>query len=143
LEGNAVQMESAVHATRDLLGLQINSELINSARLSLQFRFPRGYDFAVKNTPDIDWQHDKEHTTRVQTQKKHALVLERKVDDLLFTIAIRWQGSAEIKQNSAHEFEIVPALNDKKPFALTVEYLEQDAKKSRDLRFTRIATSAR
>ena len=142
LEGNAVHMERAVHVTRDLLGLQINSELINSARLSFQFRFPRGYDFAVKNTPDIDWQHDKEHTTRVQTQKGHALVLERKVDDLVFTIAIRWQGSAEIKQNSAHDFEIVPAGNNKKPFALTVEYLEQDAKKSRDLRFKQIATSA-
>lgn len=142
LEGNAVHLESAVHATRDLLGLQIDSKLIKSARLSFQFRFPRGYDFAVKNTPDMDWQHDREHTTRVQTQKKHALTLERKVDDLLFTIAIRWQGAAEVKQRSAHEFEIVPSGNNKKPFALTVEYLQQDEKKFADLRFTKIVTSA-
>lgn len=141
LDGNEVYVKSAVHAKRDVTGFQISSPLIQQARLSVQLHFPRGYDFSVKNTPDIDWLNDREHTTVIRAQTRDSLILERTVDDLVFTTAVHWQGKASIKQHAAHNFEIVPAATNK-AFEFTVEYTEAKAKKPKAVAFKNILASA-
>jgi hypothetical protein len=141
LDGTAVLTESATHAERDLTGFKIASPLIDKSRLSIQLRFPRGYDFSVKNTPDIDWQNDSEHTTAVRKKTKNSLLLERKVDDEIYIVAVNWKGKASIKSNSPHTFEIVPAGTNK-TFEFTVEYFEHNEKNHKALTFNRITASA-
>lgn len=126
LDGQTVNVESAVHAERDIIGFQITSALNKSSRLSLEFHFPRGYDFSVKNTPDMNWQNDEEHSTLIRRQTKTSLILQRKVDDQLFSVLIRWKGKAKIEQLAAHKFALQPDTG--ATFQFTVEYLEQESK---------------
>jgi hypothetical protein len=140
LDDHDVQVASAAHTKRDAVAFSINSVLNKTARLSVQFRFPRSYDFLVKNTPDMDWLHDDEHTTLVRSQTKNSLLLERKVDDLVFTVFISWRGHAQLKRNSQHAFELVPQGD--KLFELTVEYNAPSKKQNRPLKFSEITQSA-
>jgi hypothetical protein len=139
LDGREVQVQSAVHAERDATGFQISSPLIEQARLSLQLQFPRGYDFSVKNTPDIDWQNDAGHSTVIAKQTKNSLILKRTVDDLRYTTAIYWQGKASIKQHSAHQFEIMPDASNK-TFEFSVEYSHNA--KPKNIGFEHVISSA-
>ena len=142
LDEKTVSVESAAHANRDAIGFRINSSLTKAQRLSVQFRFPRGYDFAVKNTPNIDWSNDQEHKTSIRSQTKQSLLLERKVDDEVFTMAIHWQGKATVKQNSTHSFELVPSTKSAAPFEFTVEYFEAETQKVSSLKFQDAIQSA-
>ncbi len=140
LDEQDVQVASAVHAKRDAVAFSINSALNKAARLSVQFRFPRSYDFSVKNTPDMHWLHDDEHNTSIRSQTKNSLLLERRVDDLVFSVFISWRGYAQLKQNSQHAFELIPAGD--KLFEFTVEYSESKKDKIRPLKFVEVAQSA-
>lgn len=142
LDNKNLAVESAAHANRAAIGFRIDSALNKTQRLSVQFRFPRGYDFAVKNTPNIDWANDQEHTTLVRTQTKQSLLLERKVDDETFTVAIYWRGEAVVKQNSPHTFELVPSTKNASQFEFTVEYFEDETQKLRPLTFKESVQSA-
>jgi len=132
LAGKEVAVKSAVHANRDGVAFRMNSSLNKAARLSIEFGFPRGYDFSVKNTPDMDWLHDAEHSTSISGQTKTSLTFRRKVDDQLFTVLINWRGNANLKKNSAHTFELTPASRSNQ-FEFTVEYVEEDVKPNRPL----------
>ncbi len=123
LADKQVAVTTIVPPHHDAVSFRIRSPLIGSARLSVQIRFPRSYDFAVKNTPDMDWEHDDEHTTRVRSQTRHSMLLERKVDDRVFAVSIHWRGNAVLKQNASHDFELVPSQNSES-FEFTIEYLE-------------------
>ncbi|MBK8188310.1 MAG: hypothetical protein IPK77_14215 [Cellvibrio sp.] len=142
LDGQAVSVESVVHAERDLMGFKIDSALNKNSRLAFEFHFPRGYDFSVKNTPDMDWQNNQEHKTKILKKSKASLVLERIVDDQVFTVLIRWQGKANIEQVAAHQFSIQP-VNDTSSFQFTVEYLNQDSPKASAINVKKIAKSAK
>lgn len=142
LDDKTVFVESAAHASRDAIGFRINSPLTKVQRLSVQFRFPRGYDFAVKNTPDIDWSNDQEHTTSIRSQTKQSILLERKVDDEVFTMAIHWQGKAIVKQHSPHTFELVPIAKNGSQFEFTVEYFEAENETKRPLKYQDTVQSA-
>ncbi len=140
LASHPVQVESAAHTERDALGFRIVSPLNKTERLSIQFQFPRAYDFAIKNTPDMDFTRDREHHTHIQQQTKNTLILNREVDDLTFTIAIHWQGKANIEQRSAHVFELIAAKQQK--FEFTVEYMQQNAPRKTSLTTKKIIQSA-
>ncbi len=140
LDDHDVQVVSAAHANRDAIGFSINSVLNKTARLSVQFQFPRSYDFSVKNTPNIDWLHEDEHTTVIRSQTKNSLLLERKIDDLIFNIFISWRGNALLKQNSQHAFELIPQGD--KLFELTVEYRASSKQQNRPLKFAETVQSA-
>jgi hypothetical protein len=142
LDGKNIAVESAAHANRDAIAFQINSTILKAKRLSVQFRFPRGYDFAVKNTPNIDWSNDQEHTTSIRSQTKQSLLLERKVDDEVFTMAIHWQGEASVKQHSPHTLELVPTAKKSSQFEFTVEYFETENQKTRPLKYQDTVQSA-
>lgn len=139
LDNTEVSVVSAVHAKRDATAFQIKSPLTKSSRLSVQFQFPRGYDFAVKNTPNMDWSHDAEHYTKVVQQNKQQLILERKVDDATYSVVINWSGKAVIKQNAAHIFELTPADS---TFAFTVEYFSPAQPVASALNFKTVVASA-
>lgn len=142
LDNRAVSVTSAVHADRDAVGFRIKSTLNAASRLSIQLGFPRGYDFSVKNTPDIDWKNDNEHQTLIREQSKQLLILERKIDDQKFAVVIRWQGKAKVKQSASHTMEIQP-VGKSNIFEVTVEFVEQEAQKVADSSFKDIKTSAR
>ncbi|GGY84643.1 hypothetical protein GCM10011613_32040 [Cellvibrio zantedeschiae] len=142
LTNQPVLVTSAAHANRDAVAFQLKSPLNKNARLTVQFRFPRGYDFAVKNTPNMDWLRDDEHSTRIIKESKQQLVLERKVDDEVFSIVVQWKGQASLRQLSAHNIELTPASN-KESFEFTVEYVESVNAKIKSLAFADTAQSAK
>lgn len=142
LDEKEISVESAAHAQRDLVGFNIESPLNKTARLSMQFAFPRGYDFAVKNTPNMDWLHEDQHSTLIRSQTQQQLVLERKVDDEIFTVIIHWRGNANVKQHSAHQFELTPTAKNNH-FEFTVEYIDGTHKKANALNYKDIIQSAK
>ncbi|HEX5789160.1 MAG TPA: hypothetical protein VFY03_13335 [Woeseiaceae bacterium] len=108
LDGAAVRVQSAVHDVRDLLAVRTESALAARGRLSLVFRFPRGYDPAVKNTPDLDWDAAP-HATSIASADDHAVLLRRRVDVAEHHVRIAWRGDARFVAEGAHVFRLVPA----------------------------------
>jgi len=143
LAGEEVQVDSAVDADRDAVGFEIKSKLNKDSRLSFEFRFPRAYDFSVENTPDMDWQHDGEHTSTIASQNKSRVVLQRKVDDEEYLVVINWDGEATLENPAPHTFVLKPGADEGKSFSFTVEYIAKGATPGKALSVGDLTSSAK
>ena len=126
LGGVPVSVGTVVADKHDTLAVSIESDLLLSGRLAVTFRFPRGYDPAVKNTPNILWNADKEHGSTIVHRDKQAVTFRRNVDDEQHYVQIRWQGNAQLNKIKQHVFRLVPVAGTGK-LEFTVSFLQQDA----------------
>ena len=65
LGGVPVVVTTACDPDTDTVAVRIESDLVAAGKLRLRLAFPRGYDPAVKNTPDLDWSHPELHESRL------------------------------------------------------------------------------
>jgi hypothetical protein len=61
LGGKSVVVIVACAPDSDTLAVRVDSELVAAGKLRVQLAFPRGYDPAVKNTPELDWSRPDSH----------------------------------------------------------------------------------
>lgn len=106
LDGEPVSAKTVVHGRRDIVAVKLSSALLEQGRLAIRIRFPRGYDTTVKNTPDLDWRHEDQHSTvLVESGSGYAAFL-RQVDDHRHRVILRWQPGFTLARVAAHEYRL-------------------------------------
>lgn len=134
LDGKGVSVDTLSHAQRDMLAVNIESDLLNLGQLSLDFQFPRGYDLTIKNTPDLLWQKDHEHTTKLRYQTSNSASFYRKIDNEEHIVQLTWEGAATLIQSATHHYQLKILGGDSvtKAFALMVEFAPVTIKNSEE-----------
>ena len=101
-DGVPVRVETACHPTLDQLAFVIESPLLASGRLQVEFAFPYG-------SPEVnasDWASDARHSTVLASSGARAARFERKLDDARYFIALNWEESADLRPAGPHRFTL-------------------------------------
>ncbi|HEX3142603.1 MAG TPA: hypothetical protein VHQ64_01440, partial [Pyrinomonadaceae bacterium] len=105
--GQLVVVRTAVHPTRDLLAVEINSPLVQNTTLvhglSVRFGFPYG-------SPEMnasDWSNHRKHKTTI-TRANRSVRIQRQLDNDEYHVAIEWEGEASFDDDDYHQFLLYP-----------------------------------
>lgn len=111
LEDQTVNVTTFASQQSDTVFAEVHSNLLKNKRLAVDFRFPRGYDLAVKNTPAIDFGSADEHSTAQLASGKGYTLLSRQIDNATHIVSVSWQGEAIFKKIAAHHWRLSVANN--------------------------------
>lgn len=110
LEGTEVIVETACHSERDMLGVTVESKLLQEGRLSIFFDFPY-----VKNSNDAvdyigNYDTPSKHSSMLQKQSSKSVQISRVLDDLTYYVSVDWENLATFKRESkdTHRFYLQP-----------------------------------
>jgi hypothetical protein len=104
-EGKPVLVITAVHPSKDLLAVSIDSELIGAGRLAVKIDFPYG-------SPDIhaaDWDSTLKHLTALASDSPRSGQFTRRLDNDQYFVNLSWEGRAQLKLEKDHLFVLKPA----------------------------------
>ena len=115
-KGKAYQVETACDPVLDMIATHIQSK--ETIAVDVRFAYPTGghCDDAC------DWTKDKLHSTTLVAQTANSAVLKRIIDETVYFVMLRWQGTAKLKQKGKNFYQLQAKSSDLK---LTCEYAEQ------------------
>jgi len=97
-----VEVLTACHPDRDLLGVRIESALLRQKRIFVSLRFPYG---GADWGSAADWDHPDRHTTQQRITDNQA-DMTRILDADRYYVRVAWSAGAGIRAVSRHEYEI-------------------------------------
>ncbi len=102
IDGHQVKVFTVCHPKRDILGIRVESALLEQARLAVTLKFPYGrMDWGNA----ADWDHPDRHTTLLQITDNQA-DFTRVLDNDRYYVRVAWLPSTSIRAKSQHEYEI-------------------------------------
>ncbi len=104
VDGTPVHVETAVHPTRDEVGIVVESPLIEARRLKVRIAFP--YASAVFGPDYQDWNKSDAHQTVVTRQGDDAAEFARTLDEMHYAVRARWSLGAKLEETGTHKFLI-------------------------------------
>ena len=115
-KGKGYQVETACDPVLDMIGTRIQSK--GPIAVDIRFAYPTGghCDDAC------DWSKDKLHSTILVAHTANSAVLKRTIDETVYFVMLRWQGTARLKQKAKNFYQLQAKTTDLK---LTCEYAEQ------------------
>lgn len=130
--GRAYQVETTCHPELDMIATHVQSK--GSIAFDIRFAYPTGghCDDAC------DWNKDHLHSTMLVSQDKNSAVLKRTIDETVYFVMLRWQGTAKLKQKGKNFYQLQSKSADLK---LTCEYAEQVSSESKT--FAEVADAAK
>ncbi|HLP38092.1 hypothetical protein [Lacibacter sp.] len=105
IEGVPVKVTTAAHQQHDAVSFRIESPLLNSKRISVRLRFP--YPNGQFKDGGDNFKNDDQHKS-VLMQSAAETTIKRVLDTTVYYTSLKWNGSASIKQQTAHYFLIQP-----------------------------------
>lgn len=106
VEGQPVEVQLFAHQEFDMISARIVSPLIEAGRLSLEWLFP--YGMPVHTHAGYDFDSPEKHTSHISESGPNWATINRKLDsDTCFT-RIDWNGEAEFRETSLHNFALKP-----------------------------------
>ena len=131
-KGKAYLVETACDPTLDMIATHVQSK--GNIALDIRFAYPTGghCDDAC------DWNKDHLHSTMLVSQDKNSAVLKRTIDETVYFVMLRWQGTAKLKQKGKNFYQLQSKSADVK---LTCEYAEQVSSVSKT--FAEVADAAK
>ncbi len=117
-KGKPYSVETACDPELDMIATHVQSK--GTIAMDIRFAYPTGghCDDAC------DWTKDNLHSTTLVVQTVNSAVLKRKIDETVYFVMLRWQGSAKLKQKGKNFFQLQAKFSDLK---LTCEYVEQQS----------------
>lgn len=111
LEGAAVEVETSVHPTLDLIIIRLRSALLRQGRLAVGLTLP---GVARRLNPDpADFGHPDAHHTRVLARSARSLRLARRIDATRYTVEVRADGhDLDVARSGRHAFRLGSAGTD-------------------------------
>lgn len=106
IEGIAVKVTTVAHPDEDGIAVRVESPLISSGRLKVNFRFPYGKNCHV--CPGYDWSKPDSHRSMIKTEQKELTVIERVVDSTRYYVQVT-HASSSIQEIKKHQFVLLPA----------------------------------
>lgn len=107
MEGEPVQVETAVHPDLDMVIVTLTSSLLGEGRLGVDLRFA-GVSAALQPDPE-DWTHPQAHRTIVTGQDARHLRLLRELDATRYHVTVRTSQDVTFTRLGPHSFGILPA----------------------------------
>jgi len=111
IEGQPIKVLIYVHQQKDLISARIESPLIQSKQLSVEWLFP--YGAPLHTHPGYDFNFPQKHSSTLEKVGDHFAFVHRQLDDDQYTTSISWKGSGEIKEVEMHNFLLIPDSNQK------------------------------
>jgi len=117
-KGKAYSVETACDPELDMIATHVQSK--GTIAMDIRFAYPTG----GHSDDACDWTKDKLHSTTLVAHTANSAVLKRKVDETVYLVMLKWQGSAKLKQKGKNFFQLQSKSSDLK---LTCEYAEQQS----------------
>ena len=109
VDGEPVDVQTISHQNRDLIAVKVVSPLISQGRLKVNMRFAYA---AGKWDQACDWNDPDKHQTILQHVNGHREIIEHILDSTRYYVTITWNGSASVKQQKIHSYDLTPARNE-------------------------------
>jgi hypothetical protein len=97
-----VDVTTACHPQLDQIAVRITSNLLGQGRIGICFDFPC-YSSAWGKDP-ADWSHPEKHISEIVVQKNRSVIIRRILDAAEYFVNIHWEGAAQFKRLSRHDF---------------------------------------
>jgi hypothetical protein len=119
--GEPVTVTTAVHPDADILAVAVESGLISRGMLSVRFAFPYG----SPSMQAADWSRPERHSTRVSKLAPGSAVLQRRLDDDLYTVLIVAEGAATLdeEKQGGHELFLKASVGSRLDFVASFSSL--------------------
>jgi hypothetical protein len=106
IEGEKVEVTTSCMGEQDAVAITVKSRLLNNGRLRIRIRFP--YPTGTWADYGTNFTHDEKHLTTILKNENGHAGFYRVLDDDEYYLAVNWQGSANMKNESAHSFLLEP-----------------------------------
>lgn len=102
-----VVVNTVSHPEKSAVSFKIKSALLKNGLLKPAIRFPYSYDLNKnKNKPPFDWSKKENHTSKIISNKKNQIIIQRSIDTTVYFVKITWQGNAKVNNTKSHTFYI-------------------------------------
>jgi len=118
IEGESVEVVTAVDANSDTIAVDVKSNLIENGRLAIQWAFPLSYDTQVKNKPPLIWDRIEEHQTTLEASTSDAWLIRRQTLGTEYWVEISAPDST-LEMVSPHHFNLSAQGNNQLSFTTT------------------------
>lgn len=119
VEQDSALVKTAVHPSKDRIGVELSSPLISKGNMKVNFRFsyPTG-----KHTDDAcDRTVPEKHKTEIIDKTDQSFVFKRTLDSTTYYVTVRWTGKASVAEKEKHYFVLTPESDN---FSFTSEFTE-------------------
>lgn len=102
LEGAPVLVQTRCHPKLDAVAVRIESPLVASGRLAVEFSFPYG-------DPGISgghWDKPQAHATTLHRIGATRAAFDRQLDADAYAVNLSWNGGAALEETGAHHFQL-------------------------------------
>ena len=99
-----VHVEVYCHQDLDLISVSVQSPLIKTGQLSIEWNFPA--PVAQHTHSGIDLSSPDIHETTLVNQESNGINLKRQLDTNDYFVNIAWKGNAQMKQLASHHFNL-------------------------------------
>jgi hypothetical protein len=123
IEGNPVRVETCVEPETGALAVQVNSQLIKTGRLQVEWAFPYGHH----DITGADWTKPDAHRTTA-SKGKQRIDFVRQLDTTSYHAAWSWDGRATFDETAPHTFVLTPDRKSE-TFRFTALYAQQKTRK--------------
>jgi hypothetical protein len=125
IEGTEVKVITMAHPDEDGIAVRVESPLISSGRLKVNFRFPYGKNCHV--CPGYDWSKSDAHRSTIVAKQKERTVIERVLDSTRYYVQVTHKSSV-IHEAKKHHFVLSPDRNS--AFEFTVMFKKENTPRS-------------
>ena len=120
VKNDSVNIKTAVDPTKDKIAITLNSALIKSDDLKINFRFP--YPTGEHSDDATNWNVPEKHKTEILSQDNQSFILKRTLDSTTYYLSVHFEGEANVFEKEAHYFVLSPQDNN---FSFTCEFLDK------------------
>ncbi len=107
LEGTPVKVRTACHPDQDMIGVEVESDLIRKGRLSAYINFPYADKHEKTAYVGIYGQPEK-HRSEIERQTEQAVWISREMDDTHYSAVLQWSSAARLASAGLHCYELRP-----------------------------------
>lgn len=120
VKNDSVNIRTAVDPTKDKIAITLNSPLIKSDDIKVNFRFP--YPTGEHSDDATNWNAPEKHKTEIISQDNQSFIFKRTLDSTIYYLSVNFEGEANILEKEAHYFVLSPQDNN---FSFTCEFLDK------------------
>lgn len=102
VEGNAVKVKVLAHQEKDLIAARIESPLIKTGQLKVEWIFPYGTPVAVH--PGYDFNSPEKHSSTLKEEKENSATIHRVLDNDQYYTNIHWSEGFVLEEKEKHHF---------------------------------------
>ncbi|MCE1199903.1 MAG: hypothetical protein LWW85_13120 [Marinilabiliales bacterium] len=102
VEGQPVAVELFCHQKLDMLAVRVQSSLVRTGRLKVEWLFP--YAIAEGFHPGYDWKAPEKHQSTLRSTGKNSATIDRKLDNDGYQVSLQWNAGAVFSMADRHRF---------------------------------------